>query len=647
MPRVTFTPDDVIVDVHSGENLLRAAMMADVQVTATCGGDGTCGKCRVIIEQGAADATSSTRLSKEQLAEGSVLACLTQVTEDIVVRIPAESRPGSVPSTHDRRAAAPLLSAEEHAARIPKSKARPVASKYYLELPRPDLSDNADSVSRLKGALRREHRITTAAISPEAIRQLPLALVQGDWNVTALVLEIHRATPLVIGVEPGDTTARQHTVAVDVGTTSVEVSLIDVATDTVLAQLSEYNRQVNLGADVITRVIAGSTPAGLAQLQGLIAETISHLVGEVCDMADVSTESVDAYVIAGNTVMTHLLFGISPASIRTEPYVPVTTQFPLVAARDLGLPGSPAAMVVAIPCPASWLGGDVVAGVVAAGIPWTDRLTLFVDIGTNGEIVLANREWMIGCACSAGPAFEGAGILHGMRAADGAIEHVRIDDKTLEPAILTIGNVKPLGICGSGLIDCVSELFLTGALGRNGKFTPLAESSSRLRQGERGPEFVLVHAEDSATGTAIVLTETDVESLMRAKAAIHAGIDVLAECVDVEIDQIEEVVVAGGFGHYLDLERAMVLGMLPELPLARFAFIGNSSLLGARRAATCGEMLKKAYDVSEMLTYVELSVNVGFMDLYMSSMFLPHTDLTRFPRSEALLSTRSRALEAK
>lgn len=647
MPRVTFTPDDVIVDVHSGENLLRAAMMADVQVTATCGGDGTCGKCRVMIESGAAETTPSTRLSQEQLAEGFVLACLTSVTEDIVVNVPAESRPGSVPSIHGRRAAAPLLSAEEHAARIPKSKARPVASKYYLELPRPDLSDNADSVSRLKGALRREHRITTAAMSPDAIRQLPLALVQGQWKVTALVLEIHRATPLVIGVEPGDTTARQHTVAVDVGTTSVEVSLIDVATDTVLAQLSEYNRQVKLGADVITRVIAGSSPAGLAQLQALIAETISHLVDEACDVANVSTESVDAYVIAGNTVMTHLLFGISPASIRTEPYVPVTTQFPLVAAHDLGLPGSQDAMVVAMPCPASWLGGDIVAGVVAAGIPWTNRLTLFVDIGTNGEIVLANREWMIGCACSAGPAFEGAGILHGMRAADGAIEHVRIDDRTFEPAILTIGNTKPLGICGSGLIDCVSELFLTGALGRNGKFTQLAEGSSRLRQGERGPEFVLVHASDSATGKAIVLTETDVESLMRAKAAIHAGIDVLAECVDVEIDQIEEVVVAGGFGHYLDLERAMVLGMLPELPLERFAFIGNSSLLGARRAATCTEMLKKAHDVSEMLTYVELSVNVGFMDLYMSSLFLPHTDLTRFPRSEALLKTRCGAMEAK
>ncbi|MDZ4063634.1 MAG: ATP-binding protein, partial [Coriobacteriia bacterium] len=224
---------------------------------------------------------------------------------------------------------------------------------------------------------------------------------------------------------------------------------------------------------------------------------------------------------------------------------------------------------------------------------------------------------------------------------EGAIEQVRIDTATLEPAILTIGAVKPLGICGSGLIDCVSELFLSGALERNGRFASRVGSLSRIRTGERGTEYVLVHAEDSGTGSDIVLTETDIESLMRAKAAIHAGIDVLAECVDVDIEQIEEVIVAGGFGHYLDLERVIALGMLPELPLDRFAFIGNSSLLGVRRVATSGEMLRKAHKISEMMTYVELSVNAGFMDLYVSSLFLPHTELARFPRTQKLLEERS------
>ncbi|MDP2181494.1 MAG: ASKHA domain-containing protein [Actinomycetota bacterium] len=642
MPRVTFIPDDVVVDVQHGENLLRAAMMADVQVTATCGGDGTCGKCRMIVEQGEAQSSSSARLTNEQVAGGYVLGCTTEVTGDLIVRIPPEARPGVAPSrARSRRTVAALLTAEEHAARVPSTKSDPPARKLYIELPRPNLSDNADSVSRLQIALRRAYRLGDTVCSLETIRQTSQAMRDGDWNVTALVVEPHRGIPIIAGVEPGDTTACQYAVAVDIGTTTVEVALVDMAAETVRAQCSEYNRQVKLGDDVITRIIASSSPEGLVELQDLVAETVTHLVNQVCEEADVPVEQLSAYVVAGNTVMTHLLYGVSPASIRGEPYVPVATTFPLVPATRLGLPGGPATLVIAMPCPASWLGGDIVAGVLAAGIPWTDHLTLFVDIGTNGEIVLADRDWLIACSCSAGPAFEGAGILHGMRAAEGAIEQVRIDSETLEPAILTIGSVKPLGICGSGLIDCVSELFLTGALERNGRFASRTESFSRMQVGERGPEYVLVRAEDSGTGSAIVLTETDIESLMRAKAAIHAGISVLAECVDVDIEQVEEVIVAGGFGHYLDLERVMALGMLPELPVERFAFIGNGSLLGARRVATSSEMLRKAHKISEMMTYVELSVNAGFMDQYVSSLFLPHTDLTRFPRSQELLEERS------
>ncbi len=646
MPRVSFIPDDVVVEVQAGENLLRAAMMADVLVTATCGGDGTCGKCRMIVEQGEAHTVPSARLTDEQVANGYVLGCTTSVTDDLVVRIPQEARPGAAPQgAHSKRALAPLLTAEDFTARIPASESNPPVYKCFVELPHPDLCDNADSVSRLRTAMRRTHRVRDVELSLEAVRELPGVVVEGDWSVTALVLDANGGAPTISSVEPGDTTDRQYAVAVDVGTTGIEVALINLLTDEVLAQHSEYNRQVRLGDDVITRVIAGGTPAGLVELQQLVADTVADLVHQACEEADVSAQELNAYFVAGNTVMTHLLYGISPASIRSEPYVPVASNFPPAVARQLGLPGGPATQVIAMPCPASWLGGDIVSGVLAAGIPWTDRLTLFVDIGTNGEIVLANRDWLIACSCSAGPAFEGAGILHGMRASDGAVEQVRIDASTLDPAILTIGNMKPLGMCGSGLIDCVSELFLTGALERNGTFSTKALDSSRIRMGQRGAEYVLVHAQDSGTGSDIVLTEVDIESLLRAKAAIHAGISILVECVDVDIDQIEEVVVAGGFGRYLDLERVMALGMLPELPLDRFSFIGNSSLLGARFVAGSTDLLKSAQKVSEMMTYVELSVNAGFMDLYMSSLFLPHTDIERFPRTQKLLEQRSAVVE--
>ncbi|MDA3935535.1 MAG: ASKHA domain-containing protein [Actinomycetota bacterium] len=641
MPRVTFIPEDVFVDVQTGENLLRTAMMADVGVTATCGGDGTCGKCRMIVEQGDVEAIPSSRLTDDQVAAGYVLGCTTQVVGDIVVRIPAESRPGAAPArAHSQRTLAPLLTIEEQAARVPLDKSIPPVLRRYVELPRPDLCDNADSVSRLRQALRREHRVRDATFTLEAMREIPGVVAEAEWNVTALVVDPIGGAPAITRVEPGDTTDQQYAIAVDVGTTSVEVALVDLNENVIVAQCSEYNRQVKLGSDVITRVIAGSTLAGLVELQHLVADTITDLVLQVCAEADVSVPDLNAYFVAGNTVMTHLLYGISPASIRFEPYVPVASEFPLTTARKLGLPGGPATQVISMPCPASWLGGDIVAGVLAAGIPWADRLTLFVDIGTNGEIVLANTDWLIACSCSAGPAFEGAGIQHGMRAAEGAIEQVRIESTTLEPAILTIGNVKPLGICGSGLIDCVAELFLAGALERNGHLAPHTASSERVRSGERGMEYVLVHAEDSGTGSDIVLTETDIESLMRAKAAIHAGISVLAECVDIDITQVEEVIVAGGFGHYLDLERVMALGMLPELPLDRFTFIGNSSLLGATHAAKSSEMLKTAHKIAEMMTYVELSVSAGFMDHYMSSLFLPHTDLARFPRAQQLIDQR-------
>jgi uncharacterized 2Fe-2S/4Fe-4S cluster protein (DUF4445 family) len=311
-----------------------------------------------------------------------------------------------------------------------------------------------------------------------------------------------------------------------------------------------------------------------------------------------------------------------------------------VSARELELPGGPTAHVVSMPCPASWLGGDVISGLLAAGVPWSDRLTLFIDIGTNGEIVLGNKDWLVACSCSAGPAFEGGGILHGMRAAEGAVEQVRIDDRTFEPTILTIGGVKPLGICGSGLIDCVSELFLTGAVGRNGKFAEDLQTPW-IRKGVRGLEYVLVPVEDSAAGTDIVITEVDIDNLMRAKAAIYAGISVLMETVEIECTQIDEVVIAGGFGHYLDLERVMAIGMVPEIPHSKFVFIGNGSLLGARATSTSRDLLKVAHNAAEAVAYVELSVNAGFMDSYMSAMFFPHTDLALFPQTESLLRDRA------
>lgn len=640
MPNVTFEPDDVTVHVKDGENLLRAAMMADVLVTASCGGDGTCGKCRMIVEEGSVDTRHSSKLSKTQVAQGYVLACLTTVTGNTTVRIPPESRPGTAPSrARSGRVANTVLSAQDCNARIPARRDSAAITKRLVEMGPPDLTDNASDLTRVRQALRRQHKLNDVHIPIEAVRDLPYVGRDGDWKLTAITADPSGSTPSVTGFEPGDQTGRAYGLAVDIGTTTVEVSLVDLTSGVVLANAAEYNAQVARGEDVITRVIASAKDDGLKELQRLVIDTITRLTESVCSDADVDTDSIIMYVAAGNTVMTHLFLGVSPQHIRVSPYIPAAAQFPWVSARELGLPGHSGARVATIPCPASWLGGDIVSGVMASGMPWSDKLTLFVDIGTNGEIVLGNKDWLVACSCSAGPAFEGGGILHGMRAASGAIEQVRIDATTLEPVILSIDNAKPLGICGSGLIDAVSELFICGALDRNGTLNADLESE-RIRMGDHGREYVLVNSDESGTGEAIVLTETDIENLIRAKAAIYAGISVLAESLDLTLDRVEEVVIAGGFGHYLDLERVMAIGMIPELPLERFSFIGNGSLLGARLATHSRGMLKRASRVAEMVTYLELSVNAAFMESYVSAAFLPHTDTTLFPCSEQMLEAR-------
>lgn len=641
MPQVTFMPDNITVEVGAGENLLRAAMAADVRISAPCGGDGTCGKCRMVLKSGPTAMRPNSRLTDEELAQGYVLACVTHVEGDVIVHIPPESRPGAVPArVRGRKRPNPMLSAEEWSSRVPCKRMEPPVAALSLTLNSPDLSDNASDAARLRQGLRRAHRIADIDIPLETIRLLPDVLRAGEWTITAFVADTGKGIPRLCSIRPGDVTDRHFAVACDIGTTTVEAALISLPEGSVLAREAEYNEQVRHGEDVISRIIAASTDEGLECLRSLVVTTISRLVDRMCEESGVAPEEIACYVAAGNTVMTHLLLGVTPRNIRTAPYIPAASAFPVTSARSVGLQASEGAPLITVPCPASWLGGDIVAGLVASGIPWSEKMTLFVDIGTNGEIVLGSKEWLVGCSCSAGPTFEGGGITHGMRAADGAIEQVRIDTDTLEPMILSIGSIKPLGVCGSGLIDCVSELFLSGAIDRNGVFA--RNDSERIRTGARGVEYLLVRAEDSGTARDIVITETDIENVIRAKAAVFAGISVLLESVDIDIADIGEVIVAGGFGHYLDLDHVMTLGMLPELPAARYRFIGNGSLLGTRLMATSREALEKAHRVSETLTYLELSVNAGFMNMYTSSMFLPHTDLSLFPQAERKLAARAK-----
>jgi uncharacterized 2Fe-2S/4Fe-4S cluster protein (DUF4445 family) len=364
----------------------------------------------------------------------------------------------------------------------------------------------------------------------------------------------------------------------------------------------------------------------------VVVSTINKIIQELLQMSKIDRSLISHLVIAGNTTMTQLLLGLDPKYIREDPYVPTANFIPPVRAVHLGINIGDHVHVYIFPMVASYVGGDIVAGILGSGVFQRETLTLYMDIGTNGEIVLGNKDWLASVSCSAGPAFEGAGIKFGMRATRGAIEEVSINHRTYEPMILTIGRSKPIGICGSGLIDSVAEFLETGMIDQNGKFRRDL-STDRVRIGPDGYEYVLARKEETLIHEDIVLTEIDIENLIRTKAAIYAGCKVLLSSVGLSFKDLEQFIIAGGFGRHLDLEKAIFIGLLPEIDIEKFLFVGNGSLLGARLLSFSKNLLREAERIALMMTNLELSNHPTFMNEFVAAMFLPHTDSSAFPQA--------------
>ncbi|NPA49706.1 MAG: DUF4445 domain-containing protein [Thermodesulfobacteria bacterium] len=626
MPKVTFLPAGVSVEIAPEETIIRAAMKAGVHINASCGGAGVCGKCRVFVEEG--------EVSGEPLPEGGYKACTLFPKTDVVIRVPVESEVDRRALLRPAKKVATSWVEARGAAEFPLN---PAARKHFVTLEPPSLENNMPDFPRLEMALLAELGAPKLDLDWQVLRDLPYALREKDFSVTALVLE--DGLPCLLAVEAGDKRSRHFAVAFDIGTTTLCAQLIDLSKGEVLAETSDYNPQISYGEDVISRIEYARREGGLRTLQHKVLESLAKLTRELCEKEGISPEEISFYSAAGNTVMSHFLLALEPRFLREAPYVPVTTRFPYVPAEELDLPGGRKARLFLAPCVASYVGGDIVSGVVAAGIAREEPLTLFIDIGTNGEIVVGNRDFLACAACSAGPAFEGGGIKHGMRATLGAIEAVHIDPATLEPMILTIGNKKPKGICGSGIISLLANLFLEGIIDQSGKYRRDLDHP-RVREGRDGWEYVLVWGKESATGEDIVFTEADIDNLIRAKGAMFAGYQTLLESVGLEIGMVERVILAGNFGSFLDLEQAITIGLLPDLPRERFFFIGNASLLGARLAATSLEAIREMEKVADMMTHFELSAHPGYMDYYVSALFLPHTNIDLFPTVKEILASR-------
>ncbi len=427
--------------------------------------------------------------------------------------------------------------------------------------------------------------------------------------------------------------------AIDIGTTSNVVYLVDLLTGKILSQAVDYNGQVVRGEDVISRIIYagknGNGRDGLGELQTLVLGTLNRLLTRAAHRIKADPADIYRATVAGNSTMIHLFLGLPPESIRLSPFITGVNQPPPLRAGDVGLSIHPNATVDCLPGIASYVGADISAGVVSAGLMETEKLSLFMDVGTNGEMVLGNREWLITCACSAGPAFEGAGVGDGMRATTGAIEEVWVNSDTFEPTIRVIGGGAPLGLCGSGLISLLAELFITGVVDRSGNIH-LDLPTPRTRAGDHGAEYVVAWAGETEHGRDIVITKVDIDNLLRAKAAIYAGYTVLCQSVGVELADVEQMLIGGAFGQYINIEKAVQIGLLPDLPWDRFQFLGNTSARGATLALLNRAYRQRVTAAAGMMTYLELSADNTFYDNFMSALFLPHTEIERFPSVAAV-----------
>ncbi len=642
---VTFAPAERSITVKKNSSLIQAARKAGLHINASCGGAGVCGKCKIIVEQGTVLGGESAKLSRKDYNNGYRQACTTEIIEDVKIRIPEESGRQKGGLSTD---IPPRHRAKMHIFNIDDLKRTgifyPPVEKLRLELLKPTANDNRADVGRLIQGLADQHNKHRLVTDLPVLRKIRRALREKDFLVTVTLEQPvnNRSKCHLLNIQPGRWDHRNFGLAVDIGTTTIHGVLIDLHSGKILAKSSCYNPQMSYGEDVIARIIYAEKPKGLVMMQELVVESINGLInnmlGEVTlpnaddkRCSPIDRDEITSITIAGNTTMTHLFLQLEPDNIRRSPYVPVSTFFPPMRAADLGLELSRHCAALLYPAISSYVGGDIVAGVMGSGMYRTELLTLFIDVGTNAEIVIGNREWLACAACSAGPAFEGGGITHGMRAVEGAISDFSINPETLEPMNVTEGNKAPIGICGSGLLIIVATLFEHGIINPSGKFNNLG--TPRIRKGRSGQEYVLAWEDECAADHDIVLNEVDIDNFIRAKAAIFAGVSTLLDQVGLQVSDLEQVILAGGFGSFIDLDSAMTVGLLPEVDPDKILYVGNGSLMGAWMSELSNHIRQDVVSVVRKMTSFELSEVPDFKDQYIASIFLPHTDLSLFPNA--------------
>ncbi len=623
---VSFQPQNKTVKVKKGATLLEAASKAQITINNLCGGDGICGRCKMIIKEGQVSGGVSSKLTREEIQQGFVLACQTFIKTDLVVEIPEETW------------AKEKIIADEDAERFRDFEQEllykkeytpsPLITKIYVELENPSLANNTADQQRACDAVRKKLKYRSSQMGLKIIKSLPEILRDFDYRITATV-GLRRDIAEIMNIEGGDTSDKNYMVVVDMGTTTVVAHLVDANTIKTIDAKACFNSQGIYGREVTARMMAAERK-GTSKLQKLLIEDINRLIGGLAEDNRIDLKNITAVVCAGNTAMGHFLLGLPTQNIRRSPYVPTSVAPPPLRAAEVGIEINSRGLLYSLPGISGWVGSDITAGILATEMNEKEELSLLVDIGTNGEIVIGNREWLVSCSASAGPALEGANEECGMRAEIGAIERVYVENGKI--LYKTIGEAPPRGICGSGIIDLLSVLLNEGIIDRSGKF--IADSSEKLTSTNGLKSFFLTCGQESQNKKPIFITESDIENVITAKAAIFAAMKILVERLDLSFDDIKHFYIAGAFGNYINIENAINIGLIPAVPKDKIEFVGNTSIRGAKIVAFYKQALYKIDKIRENTTYYDLMGADDYIEEFKKAMFLPHTDIEIFHRRQ-------------
>lgn len=629
--KVTFLPFETSIEVPPGISLLDSVKKANLPLKATCGGKGTCGDCVVRILSGDYKQKPSAILADQLASQGYALSCQTEVLSDLTLQLP-QFQELSIRSIVDTK----FL--EKHKDRLSGFyEVDPPVKKIDLALAQPSLEDNYSDLKRLERELRKHFTFGSLNCEYSVMKKLASAVRQNQGKVSIVIFK-SEGYQTIIDVFPQSVEKKIHGIACDIGTSTVTLHLVDLQNGDILGSASSFNQQLKCGEDIISRINYAQETGRLQELCDLIIGTINHLLEKAADSSKVSLSDIYYASVSGNTTMIHLLLNLEPRYIREEPYVPTLNQVPTLLAREVGLKINQAARMVCAPAVGSYVGGDITSGLLCTPILRdSKRYSLFIDIGTNGELVLGNKDWLLTCACSAGPAFEGSGIKCGMPASGGAIEAIKIHDNgKIEYRV--ISGSKPKGLCGSGLIDLLAELFIKGYVDRSGKFDKI-KAKEKIVETEDGKGFLIEKGRNSFWGKDLIITENDISHLIRTKGAVFSACSVLLKSAGLSYDKINSFYIAGAFGQHLSIENSVRIGLLPDVERNRFHYLGNSSLQGAYLILLTDKNRDFTSRVADKMTYLELNTEPNYMNEYTGALFLPHTEMDLFPSVKKLFSS--------